>query len=103
MRETNDIWLPKPRYSAFFKTGLENTLREMDVTMCAVGGIATNFCVLTTALDALQHDFKAVFIEDCSTAAKQEIHEHTLGLYRRNPLYPLLQVLNSSELLEALE
>jgi nicotinamidase-related amidase len=75
----------------------------MNVTMCAVGGIATNFCVLSTALDALQHDFKAVLIEDCSAAATQETHVHTLGLYRRNPLYPLLRVLNSTELVEATE
>lgn len=97
--EKNDIWLPKPRFSAFFKTGLENMLRDMNVTLCAVGGIATNFCVLTTVMDAICHDFKAVFIEDCSAAAFAESHENTLGLYRRNPLSPLLRVMKSSDLI----
>lgn len=97
--EKNDIWLPKPRFSAFFKTGLENMLRDMNVTLCAVGGISTNFCVLTTIMDALCHDFKAVLLEDCSASATAENHDHTLGLYRRNALFPLLRVMNSSDLI----
>ncbi|MBW2411278.1 MAG: cysteine hydrolase, partial [Deltaproteobacteria bacterium] len=38
MRE-QDFWLPKPRFSAFFDTGLEDWLRERKVSLCAVGGI----------------------------------------------------------------
>lgn len=99
-REQSDIWLPKPRFSAFFNTGLEHRLREMGVTMCAVAGIATPFCVLTTVMDAVCHDFKAVFIEDCIAANTEEAHKNTLGLYRRNPLYPLLRVLDSAEFIK---
>lgn len=97
-RVDDDLWLPKPRFSAFFNTGLEKTLREMDVTACAVAGIATNFCVLTTVMDALCHDFKAVLLEDCSAAFSQEIHEQTLACFRHNPLYPLLRVMTSNDL-----
>lgn len=97
-----DYWLPKPRLSAFFKTGLETWLAEREVTMCVVGGIATNFCVLTTAMDALCHDFKAVLLEDCAAAFTPEVHEHTLGLYRRNALWPLFQVLTSTQLMAQL-
>ncbi len=61
-RRETDYWLPKPRFSAFFATGLENWLREHEVTLCAVGGVATPFCVLTSALDALCHGFKAVLL-----------------------------------------
>ena len=64
-RQPSDYWLPKPRFSAFFKTGLEDWLKERRVNLCAVSGIATNFCVLTTAMDALCHDFKTVILEDC--------------------------------------
>jgi nicotinamidase-related amidase len=93
-----DLWLPKPRFSAFFGTGLEHRLREMGVTLCAVAGIATNFCVLTTVMDALCHDFKAVLLEDCCAAFTREIHRQTLDCYRKNPLYPLLRVMGSAEL-----
>jgi len=93
-----DFWLPKPRFSAFFQTGLEKWLREKEVTLCAVGGISTHFCVLTTVMDAICHGFKAVLLEDCSAAYSSEVHEQTLNCYRRNPLYPLLRVATSSEL-----
>ena len=94
----DDLWLPKPKFSAFFQTGLEKWLREKEITLCAVGGISTHFCVLTTVMDAICHDFKAVLIEDCSAASSRKIHEQTLDCYRRNPLYPLLKVAASSEL-----
>ena len=92
-----DIWLPKPRFSAFFDTGLEKTLHQLGVTLCAVGGISTNFCVLATALDALCHNFKVVLLEDCAAAFTEAMHEQTLSLYRRNPLFPLLRVASSVE------
>ncbi|MEN8247113.1 MAG: isochorismatase family cysteine hydrolase [Thermodesulfobacteriota bacterium] len=101
-RHEGDFWLPKPRFSAFFNTGLENWLRERKVTLCAVAGIATNFCVLTTAMDALCHDFKVVLLDDCAAASSMEQHQHTLDLYRRNPLYPLFRVLSSTELINQL-
>ena len=94
----DDLWLPKPRFSAFFQTDLERRLREKRVTLCAVGGIATHFCVLTTVMDAICHDFKAVLLEDCATAFPGQAHEQTLSNYRRNPLYPLLQVASSVDL-----
>jgi nicotinamidase-related amidase len=101
-RRPEDLWLPKPRFSAFFSTDLADWLRRRQVTLCAVGGIATNYCVLTTVMDAVCHDFKAVLLEDCSAAFTPQLHEQTLGLYRRNPLYPLLRVMSSSALLQAL-
>jgi len=102
-RTNDDYWLPKPRFSAFFQTGLETWLQERDVTLCAVTGIATNFCVLTTVMDALCHDFKAVLIEDCTTAFSDALHHQTLDIYRRNPLYPLFRIMKSDEFIAELE
>ena len=100
--QADDLWLPKPRFSAFFNTGLEKWLRERGVGLCAVGGVATHFCVLTTVLDAICHDFQAVLLEDCSAAFPKQVHEQTLASYRRNPLYPLLRVATSSDLISEL-
>lgn len=97
-RSNDDLWLPKPRFSAFFQTGLEKWLHERGVTLCAVGGISTHFCVLTTVMDAICHDFKVVLLEDCAAAYSREVHEQTLNCYRRNPLYPLLRIATSQEL-----
>ena len=101
-RTEEDLWLPKSRFSAFFNTGLEDWLHERGVTLCAVAGIATHYCVLTTAMDALCHDFKTVMLEDCTASVSKDIHEQTLALYRRNPLYPLFRVMPSSELMAEL-
>ena len=98
----DDLWLPKPRFSAFFNTGLENWLRERGVSLCVVGGIATHICVLSTVMDAVCHDFKAVLLEDCCMAGSQQVHDRTLEIYRRNILYPLLRVMSSTQLIEEL-
>ena len=100
--QKTDTWLPKPRFSAFFNTGLENMLHEQGISLCAVAGIATSFCVLTTAMDALCHDFKTVILEDCSAAFSNDLHQKTLDIYRRNPLYPLFRVMTSTELIKNL-
>ncbi len=102
-RKDEDLWLPKPRFSAFFRTNLDQWLKERGVTLCAVAGITTNFCVLTTALDAICCDFKAAVLEDCTMASSEKIHHQTLDTYRRSALYPLLRVAASADLLAELE
>jgi len=90
--EAGDTWLPKRRMSAFFKTDLDQTLRLWQVERVAVCGIMTPFCVLTTALDAVCHDFYAVMVEDASTAPTDEMHQNCLDLYRQAAISPLLTV-----------
>ena len=96
-RRGEDLWLPKPRFSAFFRSGLDEWLKERKVSLCAVTGIATNFCVLATVLDAICFDFKVVLLEDCTAASSKEVHDQTVDIYRRNPLYPLLKVVTSAQ------
>jgi len=102
-RRDEDLWLPKPVFSAFFKTDLDGWLRDRGITFCAVGGITTNFCVLTTVMDAISHGFKTVLLEDCSAAHDQSIHRQILNVYRRNALYPLFRVMTSSEMISDLK
>ncbi len=102
-KKDEDLWLPKPRFSAFFRTDLEQWLKDRGVTLCAVAGITTNFCVLTTALDAICCDFKAVILEDCTMASSEKIHDQTLDTYRRSVLYPLLKVAASTDFMAELD
>ena len=102
-RNDEDLWLPKPKFSAFFDTNLDEWLKERGVTLCAVAGITTNFCVLTTVMDALCNDFKAVLLEDRTAAVTEKIHEQTLNIYRRNAMYPLLKIASSAELMSELK
>jgi len=45
-------------YSAFDETDLASQLREQGVEEVVVGGLATDYCVKNTVLDALKHGFK---------------------------------------------
>ena len=47
--EESDIIIDKRRFSAFFKTDLDQTLRTYGVDTVAIGGLNTHFCVLATA------------------------------------------------------
>lgn len=95
----SDIILEKRRFSAFFKTDLDQTLRTLGVDTVAVGGINTHFCVLATAFDAVCHDFHTIILEDASASFKREIHENFLGAYRNSAIYPIFRVLGSEALI----
>lgn len=51
-------------YSGFELTGLEIRLKELNVATVGVSGIATEYCVRATALDALGHGFKVTVLTD---------------------------------------
>jgi nicotinamidase/pyrazinamidase len=59
-------------YSAFVeadhatKTGLAGYLKERGVKRCFVAGLATDFCVAWTAMDATKAGFETFMIEDAS-------------------------------------
>ncbi len=98
--EPHDIILPKRRFSAFFKTDLDQTLRTHGIDTVAVAGINTHVCVIATAIDAICHDFNTVLLEDLCAAARKEHHESTLNNHRRSSLAPLFRVMTSHEFLE---
>ena len=98
--QENDIILEKRRFSAFFKTDLDQTLRTMDIDTVLVGGVNTHFCVLATAFDAVCHDFYTIILEDLSAAFKKDIHENTLNAYRNSAIYPIFRVMKSEDLLK---
>lgn len=50
--DPSDITVPKRRYSAFFQTDLDLTLRELGASSVAVIGFDSNICVLHTLADA---------------------------------------------------
>jgi nicotinamidase-related amidase len=95
--EPADIVLPKRRFSAFFKTDLDQTLRTLGVDTIVVTGITAEVCVLMTVMDGLCHDFSAIMLEDCTASRSKEIHQGCLDLYRDFALYPLLRIMGLDE------
>jgi nicotinamidase-related amidase len=95
-----DMILPKRRFSAFFKTDLDQTLRVLGVDTIIVTGMTTEVCVLMTAMDGLSHDFSVIFLEDCSASRNKEFHQGCLNLYRDFALYPLFRIMTLDEFLK---
>jgi nicotinamidase/pyrazinamidase len=66
-------------YSGFFdnghrkQTSLENVLRDRKVTHVFLCGLATDYCVKFTALDALKLGFKTTLLVDASKGV--EVHK----------------------------
>lgn len=54
----------KEAYSAFQGTDFEERLRSLEIQRLFVCGLATDYCVRHTTLDALSRRFKTVLIED---------------------------------------
>jgi nicotinamidase/pyrazinamidase len=59
-----------PGYSGFDLTRLEDRLKELKVERVGVSGIATEYCVRATALDALQHGFEITVLTDLIRAVQ---------------------------------
>jgi nicotinamidase/pyrazinamidase len=55
-------------YSAFDETDLAAQLHKQDVEEVVVGGLATDYCVKNTVLDALKHEFKVKAVENAMRA-----------------------------------
>jgi nicotinamidase/pyrazinamidase len=95
-----DMILSKRRFSAFFKTDLDQTLRTLGIDTIIVTGMTTEVCVLMTVMDGLSHDFSAILLEDCSASRNKEFHQGCLNLYRDFALYPLLRIMTLNEFLK---
>ncbi len=79
--------IPKRRYSAFFGTDLDLTLRELGVTELELVGVCTHICVLYTAADARMLTYKVTLHRSCVASFDPEAHafalremERTLGV-----------------------
>lgn len=55
-------------YSAFDETDLLVQLRQQNVEEVVVGGLATDYCVKSTVLDALKNGFKVTALENAMRA-----------------------------------
>lgn len=56
---SNHVWqFAKNRYSSFTNTNLDNYLRERQITEIHLVGVVTDICVLHTAIDAYNLNYK---------------------------------------------
>ena len=70
--------IPKRRYSAFFGTDLDLTLRELGIDELVLVGVCTNICNLYTAADGRMLNYKVTALKDCMSSFDQAAHEFAL-------------------------
>ena len=64
----DDLRILKRRYSGFFNTDLDLTLKDMEIDTVIAMGVVTNICVRSTVHDAFFHGYRVVVPEDCVAA-----------------------------------
>lgn len=77
-RQPEDYEIIKPRYSAFFHTGLDLLLRRLGVDTVLLSGTTTPNCVRSTCYDAISLDYRVVVLSDCCSSNTEEIQEANL-------------------------
>ena len=70
----------KRRYSGFYQTDLECTLRCLEVRQVVICGVLTNVCPLMTALDAFVRDFAVYYVADCTASINRSLHVAALQM-----------------------
>lgn len=58
----------KPGFGAFYRTGLEDYLRNQDVTHLIITGVTTQCCVFSTLREAVDRGFWCLLLADCCAA-----------------------------------
>ncbi len=64
----DDLLVTKRRYSGFFNSDLDLTLKDMQIETVIAMGVVTNICVRSTVHDAFFLGYQAIVPEDCVAA-----------------------------------
>ncbi len=77
--QPGDIVVPKTRYSGFFNSTLDSTLRSRGIRNLMFSGIATNVCVESTLRDGFHLEYFGVVLADAThQAGPPAAHEAAL-------------------------
>lgn len=76
--ETDFYVNTKRRYSAFYGTDLELLLKNMNIETVVLTGVLTEICVLCSAFEAFNRDYKVVVVRDCTAGRDPEIETAVL-------------------------
>jgi nicotinamidase-related amidase len=71
---STDLEVVKKRYSAFFRTNLDELLQTLAVDLLIIGGINTHACVRMAVIDAYQRDYEVLLALDCIDSYDEEHH-----------------------------
>jgi nicotinamidase-related amidase len=69
-----DVAVLKPRHSAFYETPLALLLSQVKARELIITGLASEWCVLFTAMDAYVRGYRLVVPQDCIASADRARH-----------------------------
>jgi nicotinamidase-related amidase len=72
-----DVEIIKKRYSAFYKTDLDDILSKLNCSTLVLAGVNTHACIRTAAVDAFQRDFEIIFADDAIDSYDEQFHEES--------------------------
>ena len=76
----NDVVLEKPKYSAFYGTDLNTTLKAFNINYLLFVGTATNICVEASLRDAFNYGYFCIMISDATLAiGPQSMQDATIS------------------------
>lgn len=88
----------KKAYGGFFQTPLDRILRNLGIRTLFITGVATNFCVETTAREAVGYGYDVVMVSDATATYDTEGYQATLKVIAAG----FGEVMNSDEVMELL-
>jgi nicotinamidase-related amidase len=74
LAQPGDLHVRKRQWGAFHGTDLDLQLRRRGIDAIALGGVATNFGVESTARAAWEHGYSVVVLEDLCASMSAELH-----------------------------
>jgi nicotinamidase-related amidase len=81
--QEGDVFMFKPRYSAFDSTPLEILLEQLRIERILLAGNATEMCVTQTAIAARELGFKVTVRADCCATLDPELEDIALHYLER--------------------
>lgn len=109
IQDKRDKWIEKTANDAFYKTELDDYLRQNKISTLYMTGCATDFCVNATLHSALVKDYDIMVVKDAHTTAdrptlkaKEIIEFHNWLWENLTPTDGRIRVMTTDELLAQL-
>lgn len=81
-----DLFVLKPKHSAFYQTPLPSLLESRGVDALTICGIETDSCVLATAMDAHMREYEVRVPSDATASASTARHRAALLVMRHGDI-----------------
>ncbi len=95
---TGKTVIDKNQYSAFYKTNLDEILKQNQIEDIIITGVMTNCCCETAARDAFMRGYRVFFINDATATINEDLHLSTL----KNLSFGFAYIQNTHDLINSM-